>query len=104
MLEGLGYQVTATTDSAEALEIFRATPERFDLVITHMTTPGMTGTELSRKILSIRPQLPIILCTGYSELITEDIEKGLGIQWFAMKPLSLSSFAELIFQVLNFSR
>jgi two-component system, cell cycle sensor histidine kinase and response regulator CckA len=72
-------------------------------VITDMTMPGMTGVELSRKILSIRPQLPIILCTGYSELITEATAKALGIQGFAMKPLSLSSFAELISQVLNFS-
>jgi two-component system, cell cycle sensor histidine kinase and response regulator CckA len=103
MLEGLGYQVTATTDSTRALEIFCAAPERFELVITDMTMPGMTGVELSRKILSIRPQLPIILCTGYSELITEDTAKALGIQGFAMKPLSLGSFAELISQVLNFS-
>lgn len=101
MLQDLGYRVMAITDSTQALEIFRAHPDDFDLVITDMTMPGMTGADLSREILKIRPHLPIILCTGYSELITEEKAKAIGIQGFAYKPLNLGSITELISQALN---
>ena len=66
ILENLGYTVTATTESAKALEIFLSRPDRFDLVITDMTMPGMTGIDLSKEILGLRPAIPIILCTGFS--------------------------------------
>lgn len=101
MLESLGYRVMATTDSTQAIRIFRADPDSFDLVITDMTMPGMTGVDLSRKILKIKPNIPIILCTGYSELITEEKAKAIGIQGFALKPLNFRSITELICQVLN---
>ncbi len=101
MLEELGYEVTATTDSSDALELFRVRPDQFDLIITDMTMPGMTGVDLAKELLGIRPELPIILCTGYSELITEEKARAMGIQGFAQKPLSLQHLANLIAQVLT---
>jgi len=101
MLEGLGYEVVAATSSARALELFRARPDRFDLVITDMTMPGMTGKELAAELLSIRPDLPLILCTGFSEILTEEEVKSMGIREFAMKPLTLKSIAELIRKALE---
>jgi PAS domain S-box-containing protein len=101
MLDGLGYTVTATTVSTEAVELFRSRPDQFDLVITDMTMPGMTGIDLSKEILEIRPTIPIILCTGFSELITEEKARAMGIKGFAMKPLSLRGVAGLIREVLE---
>jgi PAS domain S-box-containing protein len=101
MLETLGYQVTATTDSCKALEIFQSRCNQFDLVITDMTMPGMTGADLSKEILRIRPNIPIVLCTGFSEIITEEEAKGLGIREFLMKPLNMRSLAEIIRMVLR---
>lgn len=101
MLEELGYEVVVTTSSAEALEIFRAHPDRYDLVLTDMTMPGLTGKELAVELLAIRPELPIILCTGYSEIISEEEAKSMGIREFAMKPLNLRTIAELIRKALG---
>jgi PAS domain S-box-containing protein len=101
ILENLGYTVTATTESTKALEIFLSRPDQFDLVITDMTMPGMTGIDLSKEILGLRPAIPIILCTGFSELITEEKAKALGIRGFAMKPLRLGNIAELIRKALD---
>ena len=101
MLEDLGYTVTAVTDSLSAWKIFRAQPDQFDLVITDMTMPGMTGVELAKEMLKIRPKIPIILCTGYSELITEEKAKKIGIQGFAFKPLTIKILTQLISQVLG---
>jgi CheY-like chemotaxis protein len=100
MLERLGYQVTVQTGSLEALTIFQNQPDKFDLVITDQTMPGMTGSDLARRILQIRPFMPIILCTGYSSIITEEKSKSLGIKGFAMKPLAMKSIAALIREVL----
>jgi PAS domain S-box-containing protein len=101
ILENLGYTVTATTGSTKALEIFLSRPDQFDLVITDMTMPGMTGIGLSKEILGLRPAIPIILCTGFSELITEEKVKALGIKGFAMKPLRLRIIAHLIRKALE---
>ncbi len=101
MLERLGYQVTVQTGSLEALTIFQNQPNKFDLVITDQTMPGMTGSDLARRILQIRPFMPIILCTGYSSIITEEKAKSLGIRGFAMKPLAMKSIAALIREVLD---
>jgi CheY-like chemotaxis protein len=101
MLEGLGYEVVVATNSAEALAIFRAQPAHFDLVVTDMTMPGMTGKDLALELLQIRPDLPIILCTGFSELITEEEARRLGIREFLMKPLSLRTFANVVRTVLD---
>jgi len=101
MLERLGYQVTVHSNSLEALTIFQNQPDKFDLVITDQTMPGMTGSDLARRILQIRPFMPIILCTGYSSVITEEKAKSLGIKGFAMKPMARKSIAVLIREVLD---
>ncbi len=100
MLERLGYHVTVRSNSLEALTTFQNQPDAFDLVITDQTMPGMTGSDLARRILQIRPFMPIILCTGYSSLISEEKAKSLGIKGFAMKPLGRKSIAVLIREVL----
>jgi signal transduction histidine kinase/ActR/RegA family two-component response regulator len=101
MLENLGYQVTARTDSTEALEVFAKQPQDFDLVITDMTMPHMTGDQLAQKLLDIKPSLPVILCTGFNEVITEDKALSLGIQRFVMKPVVKNELATTIRTVLD---
>ncbi|RPH38108.1 MAG: response regulator [Desulfobulbaceae bacterium] len=101
MLERLGYRVTSMTGSVEALRAFQDQPQVFDLVITDQTMPVMTGSDLARHMLQIRPDLPIILCTGYSSHISEEKARALGIQGFAMKPLVRKEIAVLIRKVLD---
>jgi CheY-like chemotaxis protein len=101
MLESLGYKVTAYTDSLEASAVFKAQPDKFDLVLTDMTMPRMVGTELSKEILKIRPDIPIILCTGYSERIQEDTAKAMGIREFILKPVILREIAQIIRRALS---
>jgi CheY-like chemotaxis protein len=101
MLEGLGYRVTVRTSSIETLEAFRANPHRFDLVITDMTMPNMTGVELAEKIMDIRPDIPIIICTGFSEKISEHKAKASGIRGYVMKPIIKTRLAEKIRKVLD---
>jgi PAS domain S-box-containing protein len=100
-LEWLGYEVTATTSSLEALELFEAHPDRFDLVVTDYTMPHMTGVDLAKEIMRIRADVPVILCTGYSERITEERAKEMGIRAFAMKPLNMRIIAEMVRSVLD---
>jgi len=92
MLEKLGYKVVRKTDGPEALEIFRAQPEAFGLVITDQTMPKMTGIRLSEELRRIRPDIPIILCTGFSESVDEGSARAAGIQEFLMKPVSVGIF------------
>lgn len=87
MLERIGYQVTACTSGTEALERFSHHPEHFDLVITDMTMPQMTGDKLARKIWELKRGTPVILCTGYNEMITEDKAMAMGIRRFLLKPV-----------------
>jgi len=101
MLEMLGYTVTSRDSSKEALETFMAAPNLFDLVITDQTMPEMTGIDLARRMLQIRPDVPIILCTGYSPLVDEESAKLIGIREFAIKPLTMASIAQLIRKTLN---
>ncbi|MEN6317375.1 MAG: response regulator [Syntrophaceae bacterium] len=96
ILESLDYHVTATTSSLEALEIFRNAPEAFDLIFTDMTMPKMTGTELARKCMNIRPDLPVILGTGFSDMVDEKQAKELGIRAFVMKPYVITNIAKII--------
>jgi PAS domain S-box-containing protein len=104
MLERLGYHVTACSSSLEALTTFQNLPDQFDLIITDQTMPGMTGIDLARHILQIRPFMPIILSTGYSSLLSEEKAKSLGIKGFAMKPMTRKSMAALIRKVLDGGR
>ena len=101
MLERLGYHVTARTSSIEALEAFRAAPDKFDLVITDMTMPNMTGVQLSQKLMEIRSNIPIIICTGFSEQISEDKVKAIGIRRYVMKPVVMREIAKKIREVLD---
>jgi two-component system, cell cycle sensor histidine kinase and response regulator CckA len=101
MLVQLGYQVTTRTSSREALALLRAQPEAFDLIITDYTMPEITGVDLARQALETRPDIPIVLCTGYSESITEEEAKKLGIREFCTKPLKRRGIAEVIRKVLD---
>jgi len=101
MLEKLGYQVTACAGSSEAWTVFSARPDQFDLMITDMTMPHMAGDRLSEKILDIRPNLPVILCTGYSDMIDEDKAAALGIRKFVMKPVEKNELARAIRSALK---
>jgi PAS domain S-box-containing protein len=93
MLETLGYEAVPRYSSTDALEAFRARPESFGLVITDMTMPHMTGIDLAREILTIRPNTPIILCTGFSDTVDENNIKLLGIKELLMKPVSMHDLA-----------
>jgi two-component system, cell cycle sensor histidine kinase and response regulator CckA len=101
MLETMGYRVVAKTSSMEALSTFRAQPPAFDLVITDMTMPGLTGAELAQELLAIRSDLPIILCTGFSGLINGPQCKAIGIREFVMKPYVSTSLAKTIRKALQ---
>jgi nitrogen-specific signal transduction histidine kinase/ActR/RegA family two-component response regulator len=95
-LERLGYHVTGRTSSVEALEAFRANPDAFDLVVTDMNMPNMTGDLLARELLSIKPRLPVIICTGFSERMNKEKAKATGIKGFLMKPVVRSELSKMI--------
>ena len=101
LLTELGYKVTSLASSREALELLKQNPSRFDLVITDQTMPEMTGVELAREILAIRPELPVILCTGFSYLVDADSAKAAGIRAFVMKPLTKGEIARTVRKVLD---
>jgi signal transduction histidine kinase len=101
ILERLGYEVTIRTSSVEALELFMEQPEKFDLVITDMTMPNMTGDELAGKLMNIRADIPVILCTGYSERISKERAHELGIKEFILKPIVMRELAKTIRGVLD---
>ena len=101
ILGGLGYHVTVKTSSAEAIALLRSDPTKFDLVITDQTMPEMTGVELAKESLAIRPDMPIIMCTGHSQLVDADKARMAGIKAFAMKPLTKREIARTIRKVLD---
>jgi PAS domain S-box-containing protein len=101
VLSSLGYNVTSITKSDEALTVFKKHPDKFDLLITDQTMPLITGIELSEEILKIKPDLPIILCTGYNSQADPDRVKSLGISKFFMKPVSWSELSKAIREILN---
>jgi len=100
----LGYDVVTKTSSVEALELFRADPDRFDLVITDMTMPKMTGDKFAQELMKVRPDIPIILCTGFSPKISKEKAKEIGIKAFAMKPLVRRDMANIVRKVLDAGR
>jgi CheY-like chemotaxis protein len=101
MLSALGYKVKSLTDPMKALQLITLDPYLFDLVITDQAMPKITGRLLTRRIKEIRPDLPIILCTGYSEQISQETEETEGIAEFVMKPLSKREMAETVRRVLD---
>ena len=101
MLQHLGYEVVARTSSLEALEAFKANPGQFNLVITDMTMPQMTGDRLAVELLKIRSEVPVILCTGFSERISEDTARKIGVKALVMKPILMRDLAETIKNALE---
>ncbi len=101
MLERLGYTVTAKTSSTEMLETFRNNPDNFDLIISDMCMPNLAGDKLAKEIVQIRPNIPIILCTGYSEKIDDKKAKSIGFKALVLKPIVKSVFAKTIRKVLD---
>jgi PAS domain S-box-containing protein len=100
-LERMGYKVEATTSPIKALDLFRSQSNKFDLVITDMAMPKMTGDKLVKEVLNIRPDIPVILCTGFSEKIDETIAKEIGVADYLEKPLGKRDFALKIRKVLD---
>jgi PAS domain S-box-containing protein len=100
-LERLGYKVVAHTNSAKALELFRESPMAFDLVITDMTMPNLTGDLLAKEMMRIRSDIPIIICTGYSERLCEESAEAMGIRGFILKPILIRDMAVTIRRILD---
>ena len=96
MLERLGYSVATRTSSIEALELFKSDPDRFDAVITDIVMPNMTGDKLAENMMDIRPDIPIVLCTGYSEKFTRQQASDMGVHAYLMKPLVMRDLADTV--------
>jgi len=101
ILERLGYNVVTQSSSIKALEVFKSNPNKYDLVITDMTMPGMTGDKLAKEILSIKLEMPIIICTGFSERINKEQADDIGVNGFLMKPVVKSEMAQMVRKVLD---
>ncbi len=101
ILTQLGYQVEPLTNSIEALELFRRRPDQFDLVITDLTMPELTGDQLAAEMIRIRPDIPIILCTGFSDRMNEPLARKTGIRRFLTKPVTQQDLAKAIREVLG---
>jgi CheY-like chemotaxis protein len=96
ILSRLGYQVQTTNSSPEALEIFRSQPQAFDLVITDLTMPELTGINLAKALLEVRPELPIVLCTGFSDQVNEEMLRSIGIRGLLLKPITIHELAHSV--------
>ncbi|MGA1869317.1 MAG: response regulator [bacterium] len=101
MLERMGYSITALTSSSEALEVFRTHMDKYDLIITDQTMPAMTGAQLAEEVIKIRSDIPVILCTGFSEIMDEEQAKSIGIQEYIMKPVVKSEIAHTIRKIFD---
>jgi len=100
-LQRLGYDVVSRNSPIEALELFKAKPDFFDLVITDKTMPGMTGDGLAKELMSIRPSLPVVICTGYSQTVDQERAKQMGIKAFVMKPILINELAAAVRKALD---
>jgi len=101
ILERLGYETTTRTSSLDALELFRSKPNDFDLVITDMTMPNLTGDKLAVELIKIRPDISIIICTGYGKVMSEELFAEIGIKAFAYKPVDMAELATMVRKVLD---
>ena len=104
MLRRIGYHVTHYGSSLEALETFRKHPDKFDLVITDLTMPDMTGDKLSVELIKTRPDIPIIIWTGGSEIFSEKKALAIGIKAFFYKPIVMKDLSQKIYQLLEENR
>jgi CheY-like chemotaxis protein len=101
ILERLGYQVVTKNNGIDALKEFKENPNAFDVVITDMTMPKMTGEKLARELINIRPQIAVILCTGFNDQINEKKARAIGIKAFLMKPLTVNQLAKTVRSVVE---
>ena len=101
VLKRMGYDVVALKDSLEAYGVFLKAPSDFDLVITDLTMPQITGIELANKLMDIRPDIPIILCTGFNDVIDEEKAKSMGIRELLLKPASINELKTAISRALE---
>lgn len=101
MLEKLGYEVTVSTDSRKALGLVACEPSQFDVVVTDQTMPGLTGMALAEEVRKIRPQLPVVLCTGHSDAVSPESLASAGIEAFLMKPLTRAEMARAVREALD---
>jgi DNA-binding NtrC family response regulator len=101
MLTDLGYSVISKTGAREALALFKLDPSRFDLVITDQTMPNLTGLELAKEILALRPDMPIIMGTGFSYIVDAEKAKAAGIKAFVIEPLTKREIAKTVGEVLD---
>ena len=104
ILERLGFDVVTKTSSTDALEAFQEEPDKFDLVITDQVMPNMTGMQLAEKLISIRPDIPVILCSVFPEDVCQEELKRIGIKEFIAKPISMQKINKVIRTVLDKSR
>jgi CheY-like chemotaxis protein len=93
MLNKLGYRATALTSSAHALTVYEQSPRSFDAIITDLTMPEITGVDLAQRLLKLRPELPVILSTGFMRSLEIDRARGLGVKFFIEKPFTIQSLA-----------
>ena len=100
-LKHLGYTTVTQTSSREALNMFLKAPDQFDLVITDLSMPQMNGERLAQELLSIRPDIPIILCTGFNQAFADEHVKAIGVQGSLLKPFTQSDVANTIRRVLD---
>jgi len=103
MLKNLGYATTGTNNASEALEWFSRHPDRFDLVITDMTMPMMTGAKLAVELKKKRPDIPIVICTGFSETMSKEKAASLGIKAFLLKPVTMKDLSQSVRRLLDHS-
>jgi len=101
LLESLGYEVTIATSGEDAMGLFRSDPQAFDLIFTDQTMPIITGMQLSEQILKVRPDIPIILCTGFSATTSDETARAVGIKTFIMKPLTKRALALTVRKALD---
>ena len=101
ILERLGYDVVTRTSSIDALETFQEKPDEFDLIITDQIMPNMTGTQLAENILAVRPDIPVILCSGFPENVSSEELKQIGIKEFITKPVSRQQISEIVHKLLE---
>ncbi|MCP4670529.1 MAG: response regulator, partial [Desulfobacula sp.] len=104
ILSRLGYLVTVETKSIDALKVFRSNPDFYNLVISDMTMPDMTGDQLAKEILATKPDIPIIICTGFSERINKEQAEIIGVKGLLMKPVVKSEMANMVRKVLDESK
>jgi CheY-like chemotaxis protein len=104
MLEHAGYEVVTEGDGESALARFRSDPAAFDVVLTDQTLPRMRGDELTCALLAIRPSLPVILCTGYSERLDDERARALGARALLAKPLDIRELVETVREAVGTAR